>query len=97
MKTILFPALALALTAAPIIPAMAAQPSGNVVRFNDLDLDSEAGKAELDGRIRAVARRICVAQPQTGSRLASKSCIDDIRQQVLAQVEAKQTRTGKGG
>lgn len=97
MKTILFPALALALSAASAVPAVAAPPKANAVQFNDLDLDSEAGKSTLEGRIRNAARRICDTEQRTGTRLASTACLADVREQVLAQIEARQNRTGKGG
>lgn len=101
MRTILFPALALALTAMPIVPALAAlapnPPRANAVQFNDLDLESEAGKATLEGRIRNAARRVCDTEQRTGSRIASTACLEDVRQQVLARVEAYQNRTAKGG
>lgn len=84
MRKPLFAALAIAL----------AQP--NEVKFGDLDLDSNAGKATLDARIRNAARNLCANEIRTGSRIDS-ACRNDVRKQVLAQIDAWQNRVGKGG
>jgi len=98
MKTIFAPALALAVLAAPFASAVAASPpQPNTVQFNDLDLESAAGKKTLDARIRNAARRVCDGESRVGTRLATGACIEDIRRQVLAQVETYQNRVGKGG
>ncbi|WP_310534903.1 UrcA family protein [Novosphingobium sp.] len=97
MKSIFAPALALAVLAAPFASAMAASPQRNSVQFNDLDLESAAGKKTLDGRIRNAARRACDDVELTGTRLAKSACVADVRRQVIAQVESYQNRVGKGG
>ncbi len=98
MKSIFAPAIALAVLAAPFASAMAASPPpAQSVKFNDLDLESAAGKKTLDARIRNAARRVCDREVTTGTRLANGACIEDIRRQVLAQVESYQNRVGKGG
>lgn len=91
----LAPALAFAAMALPGAPALAADPTE--VKFGDLDLDTKAGKATLDARIRNAAKRFCEAGQRTGTRLASNACINDIRQQVLAEIDQRQNRVGKGG
>lgn len=97
MKTTFAPAIALAVLAAPFASAMAAPPQPNAVHFNDLDLDSAAGKKTLDARIRNAARRVCDGHDLTGTRLAKGACVEDVRRQVIAQVESYQNRVGKGG
>lgn len=97
MKILVYPAIALALLTAPVVAATAGSPKTNVVKFNDLDLDSEVGKQALEVRIKNTARRICDAEQRTGSRISSSACFEDVRKQVLAQVESYQNRTGKGG
>jgi UrcA family protein len=95
MKILTLPVLALAAMALPLAPAMAANPTS--VKFSDLDLETKAGKSTLDDRIRNAARRLCQTEQRTGTRLASTACMNDIRQQVLAEVEQHQNRVGKGG
>ncbi len=98
MKTIFAPALALAVLAAPFASAMAASPpQPQSVQFNDLDLESAAGKKTLDARIRNAARRVCDSESRVGTRLGTAKCVDDVRRQVIAQVESYQNRVGKGG
>lgn len=98
MKTIFAPAIALAVLAAPFASAMAASPpQPNTVKFNDLDLESAAGKKTLDARIRNAARRVCDGVEFTGTRLGKATCVQDVRRQVIAQVESYQDRVGKGG
>jgi len=83
---------ALALGLAP--GAMAASAS---FRYNDLDLSSEAGRAELEKRIDAVMRRACPEETITGSRISSDSgraeCMADVRRQIMARIN---TRTARG-
>jgi UrcA family protein len=97
MKSIIAPALALAVMATPFAAAVAAPPQPGAVQFNDLDLDTTAGKKTLDARIRNAARRVCDSESRVGTRLARGACIEDVRRQVLAQVESYQDRVGKGG
>lgn len=97
MKSIFAPAIALAVLAAPFASAMAAPPQPNAVQFNDLDLETAAGKKTLDARIRNAARRVCDQESRVGTRLARGACIEDVRRQVLAQVDSYQNRVGKGG
>lgn len=67
------------------------------LRFNDLDLDTPAGKAELNTRIDAIARTMCRAQISTGTRLGGTDCRREVRSEALAKVEEYQNRVGKGG
>lgn len=97
MKSIFAPALALAVLATPFASAMAAPSQSNQVRYNDLDLETAAGKKTLDARIRTAARSICDGESRTGTRLARSACIEDVRRQVLSQIDSNQNRVGKGG
>ena len=95
-------ALALAMLAAPLAiasPAFANSGPANptAIKFADLNLDSADGKATLEARIRNAASRICATEQRTGTRINSRACMLDIREQVLAQVSAYQDRVGKGG
>lgn len=90
-------ALALAILAAPLGIASPALANPTAIKFVDLDLESAEGKATLDDRIRNAASRICAAELRTGTRINSRACMLDIREQVLAQVSAYQDRVGKGG
>ena len=61
--------------------------------FKGLDLTTEAGKAEMNRRIEAVARRACPAEALTGSRIPPirqrEECMADVRRQVQAKLAAK--------
>ncbi|MFM6930941.1 MAG: UrcA family protein [Novosphingobium sp.] len=96
MKILFAPAIALAVLAAPFASAMAASPPQSV-QFSDLDLETSAGQKTLDARIRNAARRVCDGESRVGTRLGTAKCVEDVRQQVIAQVESYQNRVGKGG
>lgn len=92
-------ALALAATAtAPVAmaPAALAQ-EAKQLRFNDLDLDTPAGKAKLHARINVIAHDMCREQVSTGTHLAGAACMAQVRNEALAKVEEYQNRVGKGG
>ncbi len=90
-----FIALALAAIAVPAaVPAFAQAPVG--LRVDDLDLDTPAGKATLEARIGAVAREMCKAAPRTGTRIRSADCVNSVREEIAAKLEARQ-RLAKGG
>jgi UrcA family protein len=61
--------------------------------WNDLDLGTEAGRAELDSRIEAAAQQVCAPEAVTGSRLApsnpSARCLLDARDEIRAQLAAR--------
>lgn len=86
----------LALTLSAGIFAAPAMAKPNEVHFGDLDLDTPAGRATLDARIRNAARSVCGHEVTTGTRIQS-TCKNDVREQVLAQVDSYQNRMGKGG
>lgn len=95
MTKILFSALtasALAAAAASFVPAAIAGETA-ALQYNDLDLSTEAGKAELSKRIDVAARKACRTQPSTGSRIQSNDgmdeCMANVRQQVEKRLAAK--------
>ena len=89
MKNIAF-SLALAAACLAGTPALAGDAK---LVWNDLDLTTPAGKAELDRRIDAAAQRVCAPEAVTGSRItrrsAAASCLDEARSTIAAQVAAK--------
>lgn len=94
MRKPLFAALAIAL-AMPFATS-AAQAKPNEVKLGDLDLDTDAGRAELEVRIRKAANHFCSNSSQTGTRI-QVTCRRGIREEILARVEEYQNRVGKGG
>ena len=99
MKTslVLIAATALAL---PVVPAMA-QNASISVPYADLDLSSPEGRATLDKRIDAAARKVCgVGEIRTGSRLnssAARKCAASVDRQVRAQIAKMETEANLGG
>lgn len=82
-------------TASAIGAPVAAQ--GVAFRYKDLDLSTDAGRAELEKRIAAVVRQACPDETVTGSRMAvagaREQCTADVRRQIMSRIEA---RTGGG-
>lgn len=71
------------------------------VTYKDLDLTSEAGKAELERRLDNAARNVCgMSEKRTGTRISSRearTCYRDARGQLdrhLAVVIERQTAVG---
>jgi UrcA family protein len=76
----------LALAAATLaLPAMASESSGSTVsvRYNDLNLATQAGQDELERRLDRAARTVCgLDETRTGTRLPSanaRSCYREAR------------------
>ncbi|MEO7247275.1 MAG: UrcA family protein [Novosphingobium sp.] len=90
-------AIAAAALCLPLAISPVAASNPNELQYKDLDLDSAAGKATLDRRISAVARRVCEGEVTTGTRLSSAACKEAVRAEVLAQITEQQNRVGKGG
>jgi UrcA family protein len=77
-------ATALTLAVAPV--AMAAD---GQVSWKGLDLTTDAGRTELDGRIDTAAHEICNTGAMTGSRVdhgPSRTCLADARTEIRAQL-----------
>jgi UrcA family protein len=86
MLKILGPTLAIALSGSAFAQSASLDLKG-------LDLNSEAGKVELDRRVNVAARRACPADAMTGSRIPPiqqrEACMADVRKQVYARLAAK--------
>lgn len=87
----------MALAATCLIAAPALAEEGKALRYNDLDLSTPAGKATLDKRIKITARKICAAQVLTGTRIPEPDCRGKVRDEILAKIEEREARLGKGG
>lgn len=88
MKTIAF-SLGIAAACLAGSPAIAGEAK---LTWNDLDLTTAAGKAELDTRIEAAAKQVCNSEPVTGSMIAHRAtprCLAEARDAITAQVTAK--------
>jgi UrcA family protein len=91
-----------AIVAACLIATPALATEAKLV-WSDLDLASTAGKAELERRIDAAAKKICAPQPVTGSmivrRTPSPRCLADAHDMIDAQVAARigHSRLAAGG
>jgi len=88
MKTILL-TLAIAAGCLAAKPALAGEAK---LAWNDLDLTTAAGKAELDHRIEVAAQAVCTSGPVTGSMIghrATPRCLAEARGAIAAQVNAK--------
>lgn len=89
MRKIFINSLAIAASILAATPALAADAK---LVWKDLDLTTDAGKAELDSRIDAAAMQVCSPGAITGSRIsrgASATCLADARNAMKAQIAAK--------
>ena len=80
------PALLAAMLAATVfaVPASASSSGAVNVKYTDLDLNTEAGQAQLERRIDKAAREVCgVGEIHTGSIMPSRAS-----QQCYAQTKA---------
>lgn len=83
MTKLLVSTIALAL-----LGTSAAQARTAEVRHADLNLASAAGKAELDRRIERAARKVCLDETQTATRIKDHREINRCKAEVRAQVAA---------
>lgn len=100
-KTLLSALTASALAAASISFApVAVAGETATLDYSDLDLATEAGKAEFSKRVDAAARKACRTKPTTGSRIESKAgldtCMADVRRQVEARLATRTSRNALG-
>lgn len=81
--------LTIALIAA-VAAATTAQAQTATIRHADLDLDSQAGRIELEHRIETALRQVCPTETYTGSRIArsgeQQRCEADVRAQVAERL-----------
>jgi UrcA family protein len=89
------------LTAISIVSAARVYAEDATFRFGDLDLTSEAGKAELARRIDMAVRQACPDQSVTGSRVpireARAQCEADVRRQIETIIARRAARASKAG
>jgi len=99
-KALLSALTASAITASAIAFSPAVLAGESALNYGDLDLSTEAGKAELSKRIDVTARKACRTQPNTGTRIESKdgldACMADVRRQVEKQLAANASRSTLG-
>ena len=89
MRRIFINSLAIAATVLAATPAFAADAR---LTWKDLDLSTDAGKAELDNRIEAAAQQVCTREAVTGTRItrgATSSCLADARKAMTTLIAAK--------
>lgn len=83
--------LGAALAAVPAVAGTKAE-SSMTVQFEDLDLTTSEGRAELDQRITLAARRACgVGRHTTGTRSISRDqrrCIANVEKQAKTEIAA---------
>lgn len=95
MKTILIGALAIAAS----VPATA-QVETRLVRYDDLNLTSQAGMQRLEQRIRSAARAVCsvsTARVAVGEVARTRECVAKARAGADRQVAALDRDTALGG
>jgi len=68
--------------------ANAGQPTGIVVTFGDLNLDTHDGVATLYARLEAAAKIACSAHAGTSTPARIASCIDYSLRQAVSQIGA---------
>lgn len=96
-----FAPLAAALAAACLaVPAVAADNTVQIgVRYADLDLSTEAGRATLDQRVEAAAREMCGTQVTTGTILPNSKigrCVERAKASVHETIAERVARDRRG-
>lgn len=97
---IMFAAASIAITAGAVVissPSVASVPQlaapHALVRFDDLNLTSDAGRTTLDRRIRAAAEKVCEDGDDMSAHIAAARCrtvaIDDAHRQADAVASAE--------
>lgn len=83
------PLLAAALLSAGAVPALAQSHGGLIIKTDDLNLNSAAGRATLERRVDGAQSQICRNATATGSRSRAaqeqKACRAEVRRQFEAQ------------
>lgn len=83
---------ALALTATPVLASQTIS-----VQYRDLDLNTPAGKTELEKRIAKAAAPLCRDDMSTGTRLSQTFCKSQVRRLVHDEIAQRDYRSNKGG
>lgn len=89
IRPLIAPLLSGALLAASPAPLLAQASDGLLIKTDDLNLESEAGRATLERRITGAQSQLCRNATATGSRSRAaqeqKACKAEVRRQVAAQ------------
>ncbi len=80
---------------ASTVTAFAEESRQLVVRYSDLDLAAPAGRATLDGRVRAAARKVCGSRPRV--QLEEIRQVRDCQSHVMAQARNQISATAGSG
>lgn len=89
MKASLFAAPLAAAIASAALSITAIAATNAEVRIGDLDLSTEAGRAELSRRVDIAASKVCRPEAITGSHIAHRSQIDQCKAELQRQVESR--------
>lgn len=85
--------IALTLTiAAACLSATPALAGDARIAWNDLDLTTPAGRAELDRRVEVAAHELCTHDPVTGtliSKLPTKACLAEAHELIEKRLAAR--------
>lgn len=81
-----------ALAAASLGLSATAHAESVEVRFADLDLTTDAGRAELAQRVNRAANRACSDTRDTGTNIVNRAAIEACRASVRDQVNARIAR-----
>ena len=96
-----YPAILAAALAAAVLAAPASAADTVAVQYDDLDLSTSAGQAQLERRIDNAARSVCgMDDVAVGTRLASrtaKQCYADAKSRIHEQVAAAVARGNDRG
>lgn len=83
-----FAAAAISLTAPALASAQEVRTQSSSVAWDDLDVTTPTGAAELDSRINTAARRACRGVRATGTNMSQTAfCRSQIKQSVVAQMD----------
>lgn len=81
-------------------PAAIAAANETEVRYGDLDLSTEAGRATLDTRIARAARAVCSSKVQTGTMFHGRidaQCFAQAKSAIERQIAARTGNDRLGG
>jgi UrcA family protein len=80
---------------ASTVTAFAEEPRQAIIQYLDLNLAAPAGRATLDGRVRAAARKVCGALPAV--QLEEVQQVRGCHRDILAQARNRLTATASSG
>jgi UrcA family protein len=89
------PHIVSALAASLLASSLPASAQAAALRIGDLDLTSEAGKAELARRVELAVRQACPGEEVTGTRMGNKGAQQACEAEARGQIEAHVARRMK--